>query len=67
MRTFLHPGPILSINDGQWHYVGAVELTRLYHLRLGDCIVIPADCDREHTYQYQDSDRHYYPQYGGQY
>ena len=65
MRIFLHPGMIISANDGQWHYVGAVELARLYHLRLGDCIVILGDI--EHTYQYQDSDRHYYPQYGGQY
>ena len=29
------PGPVRSMNDGQWHHIGASELAKLYGLSLG--------------------------------
>lgn len=33
MRYVLHPGPIISKNDGDLHYINAPRLARLYGLR----------------------------------
>ena len=40
-RYLLCPGDVMSKTDGQYHYVGAHELARLYGVRLDQCEVRP--------------------------
>ena len=39
-RFVLHPGPVISKNDGQEHYISSVQLARLHGLNMRDCVVI---------------------------
>lgn len=41
-RYLLFPGPVRSRSDGQVHHVTAPALARLYGVRFGDCLVLPA-------------------------
>ncbi len=38
-RYLLHPGYVVSNTDGQWHYIDAPTLARLYGVSMGECIV----------------------------
>ena len=40
-KYVLHPGPIRSKVDGDWHTITARQLAFLYGLRLEDCYVVP--------------------------
>lgn len=40
MKLFvIHPGNVISRNDGQWHYVGTVQLMELYNVTPDECII----------------------------
>jgi len=39
VRYALYPGGVISPNDGQSHYVGALALARLYGVPMNECIV----------------------------
>lgn len=67
-RIFLHPGEVRSSSDGQWHYIDAPTLARLYGANLADCIV--HDYRREETsrgHRAQPRDVHLYPRQDGNY
>ena len=38
-KYVLCPGVVTSESDGQWHYIGAARLARLYGVSLGECEV----------------------------
>lgn len=62
-RIFLHPGEVRSKRDGQWHYVTAQQLARLYHVDLRCCVVIAGD----RPYYHDPDDEHLYPRVNGDY
>lgn len=35
----IHPGWIRSKNDGDWHYIGAAALARLYELKPNEYVI----------------------------
>lgn len=44
MKKFMVcPGHIKSKNDGDWHYIGAFQLMRLYGVNPKDCVVAERD------------------------
>ena len=61
IRFALHPGPVHSVNDGDYHMIGAPQLAQLYGVRLSECVII--DHDRPDTTIGRDTDRllHLYP------
>lgn len=68
IRVFLHPGPVLSKEDRDRHFISAGRLAELYGLRLQDCIVV--DWDRPNKilgHRKQESDVHLYPRRDGIY
>jgi hypothetical protein len=38
-KYILHPGSIVSMNDGQTHYITAIKLAGLYGVRMDECYV----------------------------
>lgn len=62
IRFALHPGPIISVNDGDEHWISAVQLADLYGVSLHECAVI--DFRRPNASRGLDSSRllHLYPQ-----
>ena len=39
-RYIVFPGRVPSRNDGQWHYIDAPSLMRLYRVRPEECMVV---------------------------
>ena len=35
----LHPGNVVSITDGDTHYIGVKQLAQLYGVKYSDCVV----------------------------
>ena len=46
IKYAVYPGMIRSRNDGDWHYVGAAQLIRLYGVRPSECLIVVDDRDR---------------------
>lgn len=44
IRFALHPGTIVSVNDGDLHYVGEPQLADLYGVSLLECVTVDPDC-----------------------
>ena len=61
-RYVLHPGYVYSRNDGDRHFVGAVDLARLYGVRLSDCLV-----DRDGRFEHVTAVIHLRPRFDGDY
>lgn len=38
LKYILHPGEVVSRADGARHYVGALELARLYGVKVSECV-----------------------------
>jgi hypothetical protein len=53
IRFVLHPGFVISPNDGDQHKVSAPQLAQLYGVRMSECIVI--DPDQPETFMGRDS------------
>lgn len=72
-RVFLHPGYILSIKDGDKHYINAVALSLLYEVDINRCIVVREEeiSPRDRRYPigmaYLEGDVHLYPKFDGKY
>jgi len=69
IKYCLHPGYIISQNDGDKHYIGARKLARLYGVQLDECYIVDTS-DRLNLYQMIDPDNvftHLYPDYKGNY
>lgn len=39
-RYALYPGWVISRTDGDRHFAGAADLSRLYCVRMADCVVV---------------------------
>jgi hypothetical protein len=35
----LHPGEVISVNDGDRHHIGAVQLAHLYGVSMPECVI----------------------------
>ena len=66
-RYVLHPGYIKSRSDGDWHYIDAYRLAKLYGVPLHECIVV--DANRPETFRSRDLSgfKHLYPREDGKY
>ena len=62
MRYVLHPGYVISKNDGQEHFIGGPRLARLYGVDMRQCVF-----GGEPGYQEQEGDVHLCPDYHGRY
>jgi hypothetical protein len=60
----VHPGKVMSRNDGDIHYVTGVQLIRLYGLNPHTTIIATPD---NLTGQRQEDFNHYYPRVDGKY
>lgn len=60
---FVHPGKVISRNDGDIHYITFNQLCKLYGLNPNDCI----NADYSRGYVPSSSDKHYYPDPTGRY
>lgn len=63
-KYVLHGGYVISRYDGQRHYVGPVQLARLYGLNLRDCALIRSEMPGS---QYPPDAVHLYPRNDGDY
>jgi len=61
MRNIIHPGWIISQSDGDRHYIGFVQLVRLYKLDPRTCYLVDG------TYGEREDDKHFYPREDGNY
>ena len=64
MKYVLHPGYVISKNDGDRHYISARQLAELYNVNPAECIVVTNDepfmhCGNDYT--------HLKPRYDGNY
>lgn len=60
----VHPGPVVSKNDGDLHYISAWTLVKLYELRSGEYII----WDTYRTRGLRQEDYiHLYPRHDGKY
>jgi len=59
----LHPGKIISKNDGQEHYISAGALTELYGIRLDQCVIF----EKARRYSYPPDWIHLWPDFSGEY
>ena len=55
VRYIVHEGPVVSVNDGQRHYIGLMQLVQLYRLPHGTWrsarnTIIRPDADVVHLY-----------------
>ena len=66
MRIFLHPGYVISVNDGDRHYIDANQLAALYGLTRFQCQVLETPIDHL-RYHPEDGDQHLYPDPQGRY
>jgi len=67
----LHPGHILSKNDGQEHYIGAVQLAACWGVPLNMCEVDPPPHPRAPLFEpartWPEGSIHLWPDYHGNY
>lgn len=65
IKYALHPGYVYSKNDGDMHWITALQLARLYGVKMGECIDV-AYVQRLNN-QHAASLIHLYPDYNGNY
>lgn len=69
-RYVLHPGHVISKEDGQRHYVDARALMFLYKVHADDCVDpsnLPPFRHSDTSFKVDDSIIHLYPQSSGDY
>lgn len=66
-RYVLHPGYVISPNDGQTHYIGVDALARLYGVSLHDCVVAERGERYPRGVREQPGDVHLFPRSCGRY
>ena len=49
-RFVLHPGDVISRTDGQRHYVGVHQLSKLYGVPMASCVIYPGPDDPRRLY-----------------
>lgn len=65
-KYVIHPGYVISMSDGQEHYVTARQLIRLYRVNPNECIVISESGDNHRGLNLNDF-IHLYPRINGDY
>lgn len=50
-RCVICPGWVISINDGQRHFITSTQLVRLYMLRTGEFMVAGTDEHRQYLHE----------------
>ena len=67
VKYAIHPGPVRSNSDGDWHYISAAKLAMLYKLNLLEYIVW--DDSRPETFlgKRPDDYMHLWPREDGEY
>ena len=63
----LHPGRIISRNDGDEHYIFANELARLYGVDMRQCIIVDKNQPATNFGRDLETFTHLYPDYFGNY
>ena len=63
----IHPGFIISKNDGERHYISALELINLYKLKLGEYIIWDDNLPQTYLGKNLDDYFHLYPRFDGNY
>lgn len=64
----IHPGWVISIRDGDRHWVGERQLMGLYNLKPRECIVVRGSSDlKGYTGEFLNSLKHLYPLSNGNY
>jgi len=66
-RYILHPGYVESKNDGQRHFIGAAELSRLYGVDMRNCVIDDESGLGMRGVRPAPTDVHLYPSYHGDY
>jgi hypothetical protein len=66
VTDYVHPGYVYSRNDGDRHYIGFVQLCRLYGLNPYRC-VNAGQPENMLGRRPQEGDRHFYPRKDGNY
>ncbi|WOH61939.1 hypothetical protein [Bradyrhizobium sp. BWC-3-1] len=71
-KYVVHPGVVVSKTDGQYHYIGAMELMRLYGIRPDECEIYEPEPWWPQSYyrmaqEQHDGLIHLYPRYDGDY
>ena len=66
-RYLLCPGHVMSKTDGQYHYVDACALARLYGVRMGQCDVRPERMFARYGWRPQPGLIELHPRYDGNY
>ncbi len=67
MRYVLHPGYVSSIHDGQFHYITADQLIKLYQLPPNSRVWIITHADPKPGYREEPGDVHLHPRRDGDY
>jgi hypothetical protein len=60
IKYLVQPGWIISMNDGQWHFIGIGQLIRLYRVNPRECTSNPLGLDTSKLVVLR-------PEYGGNY
>ena len=67
-RFVLHPGDVISRTDGQRHYVGVLQLSKLYGVPMANCVIYPGRDDPRRLYWRDPVGAiHLHPRYDGDY
>jgi hypothetical protein len=66
-RYIIHPGYVVSANDGHLHYITAGQLVKLYQLPQNTPVVIISRQDPTWSYREEPGDVHLYPRRDGDY
>lgn len=46
----LFPGYVQSRTDGEWHYIDAPKLAKLYHVKLSECEIFLANDNKPRSF-----------------
>lgn len=67
IKYAVHPGKIQSIRDGDWHFIGAGQLIRLYRVPRQECLIIDPRIKETHYGIDLDKLIHLHPKADGNY
>ena len=67
MTDYVHPGPMISKNDGDRHWVTGRALIQLYGLNPRTTVIVQPNLQGEGGRHDEPGDRHFYPRYDGNY
>jgi hypothetical protein len=66
-KYMLHSGYVLSVNDGEAHFIPATRLIELYHLSANECVIEPRNPQMKEMLKNLKEYIHLYPHSYGNY